>query len=135
MGGGLMASKQDIRVQKKREVESETTVPVRVFVPTADIYETQESLIVNLEMPGVDKERVSIHVEDGILQVEGQLDFAQYEGLQPVYTEYNIGNYSRNFRLPNQVDQTKIEAQMKDGVLSLMLPKVEQAKPRKIQVK
>jgi len=130
-----MASKQDIRVQKKREVESETTVPVRVFVPTADIYETQESLIVNLEMPGVDKERVSIHVEDGILQVEGQLDFAQYEGLQPVYTEYNIGNYSRNFRLPNQVDQTKIEAQMKDGVLSLMLPKVEQAKPRKIQVK
>jgi len=122
-------------VQKKREVESETTVPVRVFVPTADIYETQESLIVNLEMPGVDKERVSIHVEDGILQVEGQLDFAQYEGLQPVYTEYNIGNYSRNFRLPNQVDQTKIEAQMKDGVLSLMLPKVEQAKPRKIQVK
>jgi HSP20 family protein len=135
MGGGLMASKQDIRVQKKREVESETTVPVRVFVPTADIYETQESLIVSLEMPGVDKERVSIHVEDGILQVEGQLDFAQYEGLQPVYTEYNIGNYSRNFRLPNQVDQTKIEAQMKDGVLSLMLPKVEQAKPRKIQVK
>ena len=130
-----MASKQDIRVQKKREVESETTVPVRVFVPTADIYETQESLIVNLEMPGVDKERVSIHVEDGILQVEGQLDFARYEGLQPVYTEYNIGNYSRNFRLPNQVDQTKIEAQMKDGVLSLMLPKVEQAKPRKIQVK
>jgi HSP20 family protein len=134
MGGSLMASKQDIRVQKKREVESETTVPVRVFVPTADIYETQES-IVNLEMPGVDKERVSIHVEDGILYVEGQLDFARYEGLQPVYTEYNIGRYSRNFRLPNQVDQTKIEAQMKDGVLSLMLPKVEQAKPRKIQIK
>ena len=130
-----MSSQQDLRVQKKREVERETTVPVREYVPAADIYETQESLIVNLEMPGVDKERVVIQVEDGALHVEGQLDFAQYEGLQPIYTEYNIGHFSRNFRLPNQVDQSKIEATMKNGVLSLVLPKVEEAKPRKISIK
>jgi HSP20 family molecular chaperone IbpA len=130
-----MSSQQDLRVQKKREVESETTMPLRVFLPATDIYETPESLIVNLEMPGVDKDRVHIQVEDGTLQVEGQLDFARYEGLQPLYTEYNIGHFSRNFRLPNQIDQGKIEATMKDGVLSIALPKVEQAKPRKISIK
>ena len=130
-----MSSTQDIQVQKKREVESETTVPVRVFVPTADIYETRDSLVVYLEMPGVDKKRVSIKVEDGVLHVEGQLDFERYEGLRPLYTEYNVGHYSRNFRLPNQIEIGKIEAQMKDGVLMVTLPKVEQAKPRTIQIK
>jgi HSP20 family protein len=130
-----MSSTQDIQVQKKREVESETTVPVRVFVPTADIYETHDSLVVYLEMPGVNKERISIRVEDGVLHVEGQLDFEQYEGLRPLYTEYNVGHYSRNFRLPNQIDIGKIEAQMKDGVLMVTLPKVEQARPRTIKIK
>ena len=130
-----MSSTQDIQVQKKREVESETTMPVRVFVPTADIYETQDSLVVYLEMPGADKKRVSIRVEDGVLHVEGQLDFDRYEGLRPIYTEYNVGHYSRNFRLPNQIETGKIEAQMEDGVLIVTLPKVEQAKPRTIQIK
>ena len=130
-----MSFTQDIQVQKKREVESETTVPVRVFVPTADIYETYDSLVVYLEMPGVNKERVSIRVEDGVLHVEGQLDFERYEGLRPLYTEYNVGHYSRNFRLPNQIDISKIEAQMKDGVLMVTLPKVEQARPRTIKIK
>ena len=131
-----MSSTQDIQVQKKREVESETTVPVRVFVPrTADIYETHDSLVVYLEMPGVNKERVSIKVEAGFLHVEGQLDFERYEGLRPLYTEYNVGHYSRNFRLPNQIDIGKIEAQMNDGVLMVTLPKVEQARPRTIKIK
>ena len=130
-----MSSTQDIQVQKKRELESETTVPVRVFVPTADIYETHDSLVVYLEMPGVNKERVSIRVEDEVLHVEGQLDFERYEGLRPLYTEYNVGHYSRNFRLPNQIDIGKIEAQMKDGVLIVTLPKVEQARPRTIKIK
>lgn len=130
-----MSSTQDIQVQKKREIENETTVPVRVFVPTADIYETQDSLIVYLEMPGVDKTQVSIRVEDGVLHVEGQLDFERYEGLHPLYTEYNVGHYSRKFRLPNQIEIAKIAAEMKEGVLMVTLPKVEQAKPRTIQIK
>ena len=107
---------------------------MRVFVPTADIYETQDALKVILEMPGVEKGNVDVHVEDGVLNVEGRLDLTKYQGLQPLYTEYNIGHYARSFRLSNKINQDKIGAELKEGVLSLTLPKVEEAKPRTIQV-
>jgi HSP20 family protein len=129
-------SPQELQVQKKRELEGkeESTIPARTFVPTADIYEDRDSLKVILEMPGVEKGNVDVRVEDGVLSVEGRLDLAKYRGLQPLYTEYNIGNYSRSFRLSNAIDQDKIGAELKDGVLSLTLPKAEKAKPRTIQV-
>jgi HSP20 family protein len=131
-----MASKQELQVQQKREVEKkeETTVPTRAFLPAADIYETPNELKVILEMPGVDKSNVDVRVEDGVLTVEGRLDFSKYRELQPLYTEYNIGHYSRSFRLSTKIDQSKIGAEMKDGVLTLALPKVAEAKPITIQV-
>jgi HSP20 family protein len=131
-----MAARQELQVQQKRELEKdqETTIPVRVFLPTADIHETKDALTVVLEMPGVEKGNVEIRVEGGVLKVEGRLDLSKYRGLQPLYTEYNIGHYSRSFRVPSKIDQSKIEAELKDGVLSLVLPKVEEAKPRSIQV-
>jgi len=132
-----MDAKQALQVQQKRELETkqEATIPARAFIPTADIYEDEDELTLILEMPGVDKGNVEVSVEDGVLRVGGRLDFSKYQGLQPLYTEYNIGHYSRSFTLSNQIDQDKIAAEMKDGVLSLKLPKVEQAKPRTIQVK
>jgi HSP20 family molecular chaperone IbpA len=131
-----MASRQELQVQKKREQETreESTIPARVFVPSADIYETQDALTVILEMPGVEKNNVDVRVEDGVLSVLGKLDLFKYQGLQPLYIEYNVGHYSRSFQLSSKVDQSKIAAELKDGVLSLTLPKVEQAKPRTIEV-
>jgi HSP20 family protein len=131
-----MSDRQQLLVQRKREHEKreETTIPARVFVPTADIYETQDALTVILEMPGVEKSNVTVQVEDGLLHVEGRLDLAKYQGLQPLYTEYNIGHYSRSFQLSSKIDQTKIAAALNDGVLSLTLPKVEEAKPRVITI-
>jgi HSP20 family protein len=132
-----MASRQELQVQHKRELDKkeEATIPARVFLPTADIYETTDALNVVLEMPGVEKNSVEIRVEDGVLKIDGRLDFSKYEGLQPLYTEYNVGNYSRSFRISSKIDQNKIAAELKDGVLSLVLPKVEEAKSRTIQVK
>jgi HSP20 family molecular chaperone IbpA len=132
-----MPTKQEVQVQQKRELESkdESTIPARVFLPTADIYESNEALNVVLEMPGVDKNSVDIRVEDSVLKIEGRLDFSKYQGLQPLYTEYNVGHYSRSFRLSSKIDQNKIAAELNDGVLSLVLPKVEEAKPRTIEVK
>jgi HSP20 family protein len=122
-----MASRQELQVQKKREHENkeESTIPARVFVPSADIYETQDALMVILEMPGVEKSNVDVRVEDGVLSVVGKLDLSKYQGLQPLYVEYNVGHYSRSFQLSSKVDQSKIAAELKDGVLALTLPKLE----------
>jgi HSP20 family protein len=132
-----MEAKQELQVQKKREhdQQQETTIPARLFVPTADIYESQDALTVILEMPGVAKDNVDVRVEEGVLNIEGKLDLTKYQGLMPLYTEYNIGHYARSFRLSSKIDQSKISADLKDGVLSLTLPKAEQAKPRTIKVK
>lgn len=129
-------SPQELQVQEKRELEKkpEATVPARTFVPTADIFETETALTVVMEMPGVDKSNVDISIEDGVLTVQGRLDFSKYEGMQPLYTEYNIGHYRRSFSLSNKIDQNKIGAEMKDGVLTLSMPKAEEAKPRRIAV-
>ena len=129
-------SAQELQVQQKRELEKkeETTIPARTFVPTADIFETEQSLTMVVEMPGVDKGKVDVNVEDGVLTMRGQIDFSKYEGMQPIYTEYNIGHYRRSFTLSNKIDQGRITAEMKDGVLTLVLPKAEEAKPRRISV-
>jgi|ERR1700751_3578627 HSP20 family protein len=131
-----MAGSQELQVQQKREVEKKTegTIPARVFVPVTDIFETPEALTVVLEMPGVDPNGIEANVENDVVTIEGRIDFAKYEGMQPVYTEYNIGHYARSFQISNKIDQGKISAEMKDGVVTLVLPKAEQAKPRKIKV-
>jgi HSP20 family molecular chaperone IbpA len=129
-------SPQELQVQEKREVErqQESTVPARAFLPPTDIFESGDVLTIVMEMPGVDRKDVEVKVEDDILNVEGRLDFSKYEGMQPVYTEYNVGHYRRSFSLSSKIDQDRISAQMQDGVLTLLLPKSEEAKPRRISV-
>lgn len=132
-----MAAGQELQVQKKRELQKkeESTVPARTFVPTTDIYESDQALTLVMEMPGVDKSNIDVGVENDVLTVAGRVDFSKYEKLQPVYTEYMIGHYRRSFSLsPSRIDQDEIRAETKDGVLTLTLPKAEQAKPRKITV-
>jgi HSP20 family molecular chaperone IbpA len=129
-------AQQELQVQQKREVEKkqESTAPARTYLPTTDIFETQQALTVVMEMPGVDNQNVQVTVENDILSVNGRIDFSKYEGLQPVYTEYNVGHYARSFQLSSKIDQGKITADLKDGVITLTLPKAEEAKPRKITV-
>ena len=131
-----MADAQELQVQQKRELEkkAEATTPARVFVPVTDIFETTQALTVVLEMPGVDRNSIEASVENDVVTIEGRIDFAKYEGMQPVYTEYNVGHYARSFQMSNKIDQGKISAEMKDGVVTLVLPKAEQANQRKIQV-
>jgi HSP20 family protein len=135
-GDTAMPDQQELQVQQKREVEKkpESTIPARRFLPVTDIFETGDALKVILEMPGVDKESVDVRVENDVLTIEGQVDFTKYHGLTPLYTEYNVGNYARSFELSSKIDQERIGAELKDGVITLVLPKAERAKPRKIKV-
>ena len=131
-----MAPEKDLQVQEKRELQKkdEATIPTRTFLPTTDIFETEDALTVVMEMPGVDKTNLDIHVENDVLSVAGRIDLGKYEKLAPLYTEYNIGHYRRTFTLASRINRERIAAEMKDGLLRLTLPKVEQAKPRRIQI-
>ena len=131
-----MADPQELAVRDKKELvtKEEKTVPARYYVPSTDIYETQDALTVVMEMPGVEKKDITVGLENDKLRVEGQIDFSKYEGLEPVYTEYNVGHYARAFTLSKKIDQEKISAQVEDGVLTLTLPKVKEAQPRRITI-
>ena len=131
-----MSGAQELAVREKRELanKEEKTIPGRYFVPPADIFETDEALTVIMEMPGVAKDNVSIALENDVLRVDGQVNFSKYEGMEPVYTEYNVGHYARGFTLSGKIDRDKISAQLDDGVLTLTLPKVKDAVPQRISV-
>ena len=131
-----MAQSQELAVREKRELvgRDEKTVPGRFYVPYADIYETDEALTVLMEMPGVAREGVSVALEDDVLRVEGKIDFSKYAGMEPVYTEFNVGHYTRSFALSGKIDRERIGAQLEDGVLVLTLPKAKEARPRRIAV-
>jgi HSP20 family protein len=133
---GTTMAAQEIQVQEKKEIErkEESTIPARIFVPVADIFETDTELTVALEMPGVTKNSVDVELDKGILTISGKIDFSKYENLRPLYTEYNIGNYSRSFQISSEIKQEAIKAELKDGVMTLVLPKTEKAKPRRIPV-
>jgi HSP20 family molecular chaperone IbpA len=123
-------------VREKQELarKEEKTVPGRYFVPTSDIFETEDALTVIMEMPGVEKKDINIALEEDVLRIDGQIDFAKYQGMEPVYTEYNVGHYARSFTLSGKIDREGISAQLDDGVLTLTLPKAKESMPRRIAV-
>jgi HSP20 family protein len=127
---------QPLAVQEKKELVSkgEKTVPARYYVPSTDIYETEDALKLVMEVPGVDRKDVDIRLEDDVLRVEARIDTAKYEGMEPLYTEYNVGHFARAFTLPHRIDQQQIGAALSDGVLTLTLKKVQQAQPRRIEI-
>jgi HSP20 family protein len=131
-----MADSRALEVQEKKELatKEEKTVPARYYVPNTDIFESEEALTVVMEMPGVERKDVDIRIENDVLRVEGRIDFAKYEGLEPVYTEYNVGHYARAFTLSDKIDRENISADLEDGVLTLTLKKAKEAMPRRIAI-
>src|SRR6516165_4424767 len=91
----MMARSQALEVQEKKELVSkeEKTVPARYYVPTTDIYETEDALTLVMEMPGVDNQAVHAHVENDVLRVAARIDCSTYEGLEPLSTAYHIGYF------------------------------------------
>jgi HSP20 family protein len=129
-------AEKDLQVQDKQEVQTgaETTRNVPVYIPAVDIYETKNELTVLADMPGVAKGKVDIDLTDDKLTIRGTVD-AEPEGENLLVREYRVGDYYRQFTLGKAVDRDKIEATMKDGVLTIVLPKADAAKPKKIEIK
>ena len=128
---------QDYDMQK-READTpqgvERTGTTRVYTPAVDIYETKESTVLLADMPGVDKQSLDIELEKSVLTIRGKVPVEEPKKANPVYREYEVGNYERTFTLAETVDTHRIEATVKNGVLKLVLPKAEPEPARKITV-
>jgi HSP20 family protein len=105
------------------------------FIPRADIFEGRDGLVLILDMPGVDEKQVSVHLENGVLAITGRVEPENLGDRPPLLQEYQVGDFHRSFTLSEEVDPKGIEAELKDGVLRIHLPKVEEVRPRRIPVK
>ena len=106
------------------------------WMPAMDVYETDEQIVVTIELPGMRAEDVEVSVEDSTLTVGGAREFSS-EITEESYhrIERRYGAFSRAVTLPPQVDKSKVDARFEDGVLTVDVPKIEKAKPKKIQIK
>jgi HSP20 family protein len=130
-----MAS-QEVTAREKRELNQseERTEAGRFFSPYADIHETERSVVVSLEVPGIEKNAIDIQLEKGVLTVKGAIDASRYESLRPIYSEYHFGNFARTFTVSPKIDSSGISATVADGVLTIELPKAKEALARRIEV-
>jgi HSP20 family protein len=106
------------------------------WMPAMDVYETDEKVVVTVELPGIDQENVEVSVEDSTLTVSGTREFSSEVAEESYHRiERRYGSFSRAVSLPPQVDTGKVDARFEDGVLSIEVPKLEKARPKKIQIK
>ncbi len=125
---------KDIQVQEKKEVDTqgELTQEGPFFVPNIDIFEDDNNIVLIADMPGVNKDNIDIHIEDGQLRIQGKVS-KEAPG-EYVLSEYSIGNYFSNFAISTAIDQSGIQASMINGVLRVILPKSDKSKPKKITI-
>jgi HSP20 family protein len=128
---------KEIQVKPKQEITSpaEQTKPGMVFTPSVDIFETDRELTLLADLPGVKAENLTIDLRENTLTLTGEVEPFESANEKDILIEYETGKYYRQFSLSNVIDQSKINANLTDGVLRLTLPKVEEAKPRKIEVR
>ena len=128
---------KEMELKEKHEVKKtagEGTRPGPVFVPAVDILENVNDITILADMPGVECKNVDIDLRDNRLTIIGRVEPIEKENEVSLYKEFNWGDYFRQFTLSNVIDQAKITAKMDQGVLKLVLPKAEKAKPQKIKV-
>lgn len=105
------------------------------FVPAVDIYETAEEYVVMAEMPGCDPKGIDVQFENGELSITGRVAPRRVPETGWLAREFGIGDYARTFNVTESIETDRISAEYEQGILTLRLPKVEQAKPRKIEVR
>jgi HSP20 family protein len=106
-----------------------------VIRPQVDIFETAEGITLQADMPGVSREGLNVRVDGANLLVEGSIGIVPGKQMSPLYADVRSTLYRRNFVLGNELESDKIEANLKDGVLTIRIPKRSELRPRKIEVR
>lgn len=122
-----------VRGETRPAGREEVRAPENYIRPAVDIFETEENLTLVADMPGVNKERLDVNMERGVLTIKGRIA-AEPRG-EPLFREFSLADYYRQFELPNEIDSEKTEAEFKNGVLTLTMPKSEAARPKRIEIR
>lgn len=131
-----MSETRELQVREKQEVATpaEQTRPGLVFSPLVDIFETDREIVLLADMPGVASEKLDVDLRENTLTLSAEAASGRGSDEQDILSEFAVGKFYRQFTLSEVIDQSKIEAKLNGGVLRLVLPKVEKAAPRKIQI-
>ena len=129
------ASSQEARQPQSAQGQETAPSNVTPLIPAVDIIEAADGITLLADMPGVPKERLSISLEGDTLAIEGGVDLSESARLQNVYAEVRVAQYRRSFVLSRDLDSDRIDAKLQNGVLTLHIPKSEQAKPKRIEIK
>jgi HSP20 family molecular chaperone IbpA len=120
--------------QPQSQVTTQAPVPQRAVLPAVDVYEDEAGITLLADMPGVPRDLLELKVEGETLSIEGAVRAPTPDGLEPVYAELRVPRYRRTFTLSRELDSARIDASLKDGVLTLRIPKQAHAQPRRIEV-
>jgi HSP20 family protein len=113
----------------------DSELSTRTWAPPVDIYENENDIVLKAELPGVDPKDVEVKVEDNTLYLKGERKFEKEVKEENYHrVERSYGSFARSFSLPNSINAEKVKAEYKDGLLTLTLPKREEAKPKTIKI-
>jgi HSP20 family molecular chaperone IbpA len=127
-------AKQDPKQEEANIAAIERTRGGVTYTPRIDIWESDDELVLYADMPGVSTEDLDIHFENRELRIHGKVR-PRHENVNFLFGEYGIGDFYRTFSIGETIDAEKISAELKDGVLTMHLPKMDAVKPRRIEVK
>ena len=130
----MTTTKQDLPQEARKDGRQDQRQEQRAMLPRVDVLEDETGITLLADLPGVPKDQLDIKVEGDTLLIEGDVSQQMPEKLEAVYAEVRVPRYRRAFTLSRELDTSRVEANLKDGVLSLRVPKVAEAQPRRIQV-
>jgi HSP20 family protein len=133
----LTSQREYVRLLKEAfsPMSGETEVSTRSWAPPVDIYETEDAIVLKAELPGIDPKDVEVRVEDNTLYLKGERNYEKEVKEQNYHRiERSYGSFARSFSLPNSISADKVKAEYKDGLLTLTMPKREEAKPKTIKI-
>lgn len=130
-----MTTTQEVTKRESAEVEARARENELVLIPAVDIFENADGITVQAEMPGVSKDRLNIQADRNNLLIEGDVAIKMPAGIEALYADMRATKYRRSFTLSGELEAERIEANLKDGLLTLRIPKRAEFRPRKIEVR